>query len=246
MFAVRLRISGYTPQSPYTRAGLVPISTAMSDPVRPIPQRILHDQSGVSLFEVLAALAIFAVVLSAVMLFLDTSAHTIRRDAERNTAVVEAQSQLNGMVREFRQATSFADWGPNFTDFFIGTKEIRYQCDVADPANASRRRCVRVEASGGAALPAISSGRVVASRVLNGTAANPVFEYTIPPDPPPDPDDEAYDPTDPPPPLQPTFVKVRLELPAGGERPDGYKHTVVLDSGLYLRNVDPAAQGTGA
>jgi hypothetical protein len=105
---------------------------------------------------------------------------------------------------------------------------------------------MRVEASGGAALPAISSGRVVAKRVLNGTSANPIFAYTIPPDPPPDPDDEAVDPTDPPPPLQPTFVTVRLELPAKGERSTGYAHSVVLDSGLYLRNIDPAAQGTGA
>ena len=39
-------------------------------------------------------------------------------------------------------------------------------------------------------------------------------------------------------PLNPTYVKVHIEVPEKGERVGGFHQSFVLDDGFYLRNTD--------
>jgi hypothetical protein len=92
-------------------------------------------------------------------------------------------------------------------------RHVLYRCNVPHPTDAARRRCVKVEAAVGAALPAIASGQVVVDRL----SASSVFTFS-------------------PSPLAPTYVKARVVVPAAGERADGFAHSVTLDDGFYIRN----------
>ena len=38
--------------------------------------------------------------------------------------------------------------------------------------------------------------------------------------------------------INPTYVKVHIQVPQSGERDDGYHANLVLDDGFYLRNTD--------
>jgi hypothetical protein len=76
---------------------------------------------------------------------------------------------------------------------------------------------VKVEAAVGASLPAVSTGQVVVDRVLDPG----VFTFS-------------------PSPLAPTYVTVRIVVPAAGERADGHAHRVTLDDGFYIRNASLA------
>ena len=38
--------------------------------------------------------------------------------------------------------------------------------------------------------------------------------------------------------INPTYVKVHIQVPQAGERADGYHANLVLDDGFYLRNTD--------
>ena len=199
-------------------------------------------ESGFTLAEVLAAMTIFAVLLGATVMFLTTAEVNSSRDTETANAAQEAQTGLDRMVRELRQASSVVVADPNTLDVIVGDKQIRYQCGVEDPADSRYRRCLRSAGAVGA-LPAGTGGEVVVARLLNGTAARPVFTYTDPPPAETDVDDEAADPADPDPAPQPTYVTMALAVPAAGERKAGYKHEVVLDTGFYLRNIGYAGNG---
>ena len=217
-----------------------PIETmVLSRKTQPDP---CSSESGFSLAEVLAAMMIFAVLLGATVTFLNTAEITSSKDTETANATQEAQTGLDRMVRDLRQASSVVIADPNTLDVTVGDKEIRYQCGVADPTDSRYRRCVRSAGAVGAVPPG-TGGEVVVARLLNGTAERPVFTYTYPPAAETDADDEAADPADPDPAPQPTYVTMALAVPAAGERKGGYKHEVVLDTGFYLRNVDYAGNG---
>jgi hypothetical protein len=80
-----------------------------------------------------------------------------------------------------------------------------------------------VQTAVGGTLPALSTGAPVVIRLKNGTLANPVFSFT-------------------PDAIAPRYVDARVELPASGEQSGttALTHTVVLNSGTYLRNLDVA------
>ncbi|MEX2253569.1 MAG: hypothetical protein WD649_05400 [Thermoleophilaceae bacterium] len=83
---------------------------------------------------------------------------------------------------------------------------------------ASRRRRRGSVRAAGAALPA--EGVLVVDRLLNGT------------------NDElgrVFFPDDP---LRPKFVRAKIVVPAKGTAEKGYAHSVVLDDGIYLRNLN--------
>lgn len=196
----------------------------MSAILRKAARRIAHEQSGMSLTEVLVTVVIFSFVLVGILGLLDTSAKVAPKDQERSTAMREVQSSLDGMVRELRQAYRVVGTSPSSMRILVRRRQsdgthvnrlVEYDCGLTVPD-----QCIRREAPPGEVLPA--TGRVAIDRLLNGgNAERPVFSF-----------DQNADS------ITPVYVAVRVEVPSRGERASGYKHSVVLEDGFYARNMD--------
>lgn len=179
-------------------------------------RRLARAQSGFTLVETMFVAATLSVILIAILNVSDVAQKTVPKDQERANVISEAKTGLHGMTRELRQATAVYVTSPTTIEVdapFRGVStRISYRCDEPHPTNSDWRRCVRV---------AGTNSRMVIDRVLNDDDANPVFTYTT------DPQNG-----------QPTYVAVRLDVPAAGDRKDGHKHKVILEDGFYMRNVD--------
>jgi hypothetical protein len=192
--------------------------------VPPVPPARSRTDRGSTLVEVLAVAVLLVVVLLGVLSVLDTAARSVPRDVEWTHAIGEVRVGVATMVREVRQADVVHGATPNRIDFELsagGTpRRVMYSCDVAAP-EPGLRRCTRVSAASGGALPDPATGSVVVDRVRNGTLADPVFDLL-------------------PDPVAPRHVGVRILVPASGERPEdgGRTHPVVIEDGAYLRNRD--------
>jgi len=200
-------------------------------------KRSLADERGLTLVELLVTILLLGMVLTAVLAVLDTSARVAPRDAERANAIGEAQAGLDRMVRELRQAYRIVGWTPSSVQFRVNV--LRDSAGTATPEYANLTveyacggdpgRCLRREAPAGQPLPA--TGTVAIDRVLNGGSQSParsVFDF----DQTPDRSEGAATGA------LPTYVTVRIEVPASGERgAGGHQHTVVLDDGFHVRNV---------
>ena len=177
------------------------------------------------LFEVAIAMSIFTFVLAGTLGLLDVSAKQAPTGNERSHAIRESQVGLRRMVGELRQAYSMVGAGENFVQFLVrlrapgGThvnRYVEYDCGNANPG-----KCVRRQTTPGNVLP--SQGETVVPRVLNDqtTGAGAVFTYSG--------DDTSG--------LNPFYITVRLEVPAKGERATGHSHKIVLEDGVYARNL---------
>ena len=184
-------------------------------------ESVVRNESGYSMIEVLATCLSLIVILGATLSLVDASAKGAPRDQERVHAIRDAQTGLHRMVRELRQAYNVMSTSPTSMEVLVTvrgqTRHVQYRCDVTDPADSNRRRCVRLEAAAGTGLPPVSSGEVVVDRVLNGTTVAPVFTFA--------PDG-----------LNPRTVDVEIRTPAKGERAEGFAHAVTLQDGFFIRN----------
>jgi hypothetical protein len=187
--------------------------------------RGIGEEGGFALVELLVATALLAGILIALLNVLDTAARAVPRDVEWTHAVREGRVGVARMVRELRQADAIHGTTPNQLDFEITrggqARRVMYACDVAEPGT-DRRRCTRVEAASGAALPDPASGAPVVLRLLNGTPEDPVF---------------TYGPNE----VAPRYVTAQVRIPSTGERRPGASgaaagHDVVLSDGAFLRN----------
>ncbi len=186
------------------------------------------------LAEVLVSTAVFAVVLVGTLALLDVGAKIAPQDQEERHAIREAQGGLERMVGELRQAYRVVGTSPSSMRVLVRIKKddpgttaveshvnrtVEYDCGVAVTG-----RCVRREAPVGQVLP--SSGEVVIDRVLNSehdatdSSDRPVFSF-----------EQASDE------VTPTYVKVRIVVPASGERTIGAEHDIVLEDGFFSRNL---------
>jgi len=199
-------------------------------------RRRLQEESGWSLVELLAAMSIFTFVLVGVLGLLDVSAKTTPKDTERAHAIEEAQVGLERMVHELRQAHTVLSQGPQRMEVLVRLRKddpatpavethierhVEYSCGDGQAPG----RCARVEVAPGAFLSTGVKQTVIARLVNTGTAVPPdrhVFSFAGNPNP-----------------FNPSYVQVHVEVPAAGERPDGYTHTIALDDGFYVRNVSP-------
>jgi prepilin-type N-terminal cleavage/methylation domain-containing protein len=200
---------------------------------------VREQERGLTLVEMLVTVLVMGVLLTGILGILDTSARIVPKDTERATAIGEAQSGLNRIVRELRQAYRILGSAPNSVQMRVNVLRddpattgpdyanltVEYSCG-GDPG-----RCLRREAPVGSSLPA--AGTVVVDRVLNGEATIPaqraVFDFDQSPD-------RSVGVTAAS--VRPTYVTVRIEVPAAGERgAAGYANSVVLEDGLYVRNV---------
>lgn len=187
----------------------------------------------------LVTVLVMGLVVTAILSVLDTSARVVPKDTERATAIGEAQSGVNRIVRELRQAYRIVGWTPNSVQMRVNVLRDDPETPAPDYANltvdyscgGSLGRCLRREAPAGSSLPA--TGTVVVDRVLNGAASTPVGRHVFDFDQSPDRSVGITVAS-----LRPTYVTVRVELPAAGERgAAGFQNSIVLEDGLYVRNV---------
>jgi prepilin-type N-terminal cleavage/methylation domain-containing protein len=198
-----------------------------------------RDERGLTLVEMLVTVLVMGILVSGILAVIDTSARIVPKDTERATAIGEAQSGLNGMVRELRQAYRIVGWTPSSVQMRVnllrdqsGTSGPDYENLTVDyTCGGAPASCVRREAPAGSGLPA--AGRTVIARVLNAGGSTPagraIFDFDQSPD-------RSVGVTAAS--VRPTYVTVRIEVPAAGERGGGgYRNSIVLEDGLYVRNV---------
>jgi type II secretory pathway pseudopilin PulG len=177
--------------------------------------------AGYALVELLVVASLLVIVLGAILALGETTQRIAPKESERAHVIREAQVGLHRMTRELRHAYQELPTAPAPTVsgstiqatvrggvYGSSPKTVRYDCDEPHPTDSAYTRCLRQEYSGGS----WSAGELVIDRVLNGTA---VFAAT-PPD----------------------YVRATVEVAARGNLKDGYDHRVILDDGIYMRNLD--------
>lgn len=225
---------------------------------RRAPLDRVGEESGWTLIELLVAMAIFTFVLGAALSLFEVSVKSAPKEQERAAAIQEAQTGLSGMTREIRDANEVFELTPNVIDFTTlrqGVQvHVRYECGVADTSvTPALTKCQRAQGSVATPMPALGTPRTVIGRMLNGSTADPVFAYTTPPQDPLDPEDDPLDvegavPCTPPttsvsgyclPAPWPTYIDVKVKVPAKGRLPrGGYSHSVTYSDAVYLRNLE--------
>ncbi len=228
----------------------------------------LAAEGGWSLIELLVAMAIFTFVMGAALSLFEVTVKSAPKDQERAVAVREAQTGLSGMTREVRNAYDIVELTPNVIDFLVArqgvNRRVRYECGVTDASvTPALKQCQRSEATltspNQEPLPAVGTPRKVIGRMLNGTAADPVFSYTTPPQEPLDPEDDPLDYPEatactPPttvlclPAPWPVSIGVKVKVPGKGEQKPGcnnagtpadcYRFNVSWSDSIYLRNLE--------
>jgi prepilin-type N-terminal cleavage/methylation domain-containing protein len=180
----------------------------------------LRREDGFTLIELLVAMAAMLVVAGGAMTVLVSLQRNAANDVERAHAIREAEQGLLRMTKDLREAYAVTNrsadeitvqariQGTNYT--------IRYNCASAHPTLAGVYQCVRTATAG-----ATTRTETVVERLLNAAVSTPagerVFQY---------------------PNGRPSYVRVRIAVPARGRRTTGYDHQVVLDDGIYMRNCD--------
>lgn len=182
----------------------------------------MTGERGSTLVELLVVSGLLAFVVAVSLTILQATASRVPGELERADSIREAQVWLHRITRELRQAYAVNGSGFSHIDVNVrignANRRVRYDCGVPAPGGRFRN-CVRYESAAGQALPA--SGQVAGERLLNGTG---------------DEGGRVFFPDDP---FAPRFVRVKLVVPAGGElQRGGFSHRIVLDDGVYLRNLN--------
>ena len=207
------------------------------------PSDRARREAGFTLVELIVVCALLAVTLAAAFGLLTAIHRTASEDQERTTALVEDDNGLHAMTGELRRAYKVV--GPllptassNYVDVLVRhtppgqtttqAERVLYRCDVPAPAGGYRQ-CVRYSGAAddpapAGTPPAGAVARVVVARLVNGTAADPVFsDFSAPSGPA----------------TRPAYLRATVKAPAKGERAtSAYAHAVVLDDAVYLRNLD--------
>ena len=177
--------------------------------------------------------ALLTVVAGATLTPFEFAQTQTPKDVEYSKSISEASTGLQRMMSDIRQAYHIVATTPNSIDFnaVINSSDLQvlYECDEPYPSNTGNthykeyRRCLRVSAPTGAALPSIATGWVVIDRLLNGTAAAPVFTFK-----------DSLGKLDP---TNPTYVEADLQVTARGALNSGLNHTIELHNGTAIPNL---------
>lgn len=176
---------------------------------------MLRSQTGYSLTEALIVVVLLIVVMGGTLSLLDTTAQVAPQENERAHAIREAQVGLASMVRELRQARSVEEYST--TRMVVRTPvsgipvRVEYDCDAASITKPELKACRRVQYddNNNVVNTAYPVDRLLSADVFTPTVDNGAVE----------------------------FVRVRVTVPASGERQQGLDHKIVLDDGFFLRNV---------
>lgn len=184
-------------------------------------RRLLGEEGGFTLIELMIGASIMSIVLIAILALLDTSARIVPQDQERGNAIQESQAGVHRMTRELRQAHAVVSGDSDTMTVRVVPQgsstaiTVTWDCGAAhpDPTESAFRRCTRTVGTG--------TAEVVIDRVVNGST-RPVFDYGS----------DA--------PTAAKFVKANVIVPARGDRKsgNGHKHEIVLADGFYMRNRD--------
>jgi len=171
--------------------------------------RTRRGEAGYALVELLVVASLLVIVLGAVLTLGETSQRIAPRESERAQVIREAQVGLHRMTRELRHTYQ----APTVTGSTI-------QATVTDGGTTRTVRydCNVTSTSNPdykqcvrSVVGVTGSNTVVIDRVLNGTS---VFTLT-----------------------GTNYVRALVEVAAKGDLNDGYDHRVVLDDGIYMRNI---------
>jgi type II secretory pathway pseudopilin PulG len=192
------------------------------------PPAARRGEAGYALTELLLVTSLLAIVLGAILALGETTQRIAPRDTERAHVIREAQVGLHGMTRQLREAADMTT--PPHGAATASTLDVTlrdgtrysFECDEPHPTQAGYNRCVRFPVVGG--VKQTENGMVLIDRVLNGPAGtgatNPIFEYEtniagiV------------------------TYVHVAIHVPAKGDLAQGHDYDVVLEDGVYMRNLD--------
>lgn len=187
----------------------------MREHLRVVAWRSLKEQRGFTLVEGLVTASLMTVILAAVLSLGETSQKLAPRDEERAFTLRDAQVGLSGMTRELRQSYTLNSYTATSMDVLVRTggasRRVVYDCNQTHPTQPTMKRCSRWEIVGG-----------------NPTTKVPVVPLVSAAS-------FTYEPAGTTPPW---YVRMKLDIPAKGDRSNGYKHKVVLDDGFYMRNLD--------
>jgi hypothetical protein len=186
-----------------------------------------RGEAGYALTELLLVSSLLAIVLGAILALGETTQRITPRDTERAHVIREAQVGLHGMTRQLRQAADMtvppheAATGSTLDVTLRDGSRYSYECDEPHPTEGGYNRCVRFPVLDGVKQ---TQGTVLIDRVLNGPAgtasSNPIFQYEtnlagiV------------------------TYINVAIHVPAKGELAEGHDYDVVLEDGVYMRNLD--------
>jgi type II secretory pathway pseudopilin PulG len=189
----------------------------------------LRGEDGYSLVELLVAISLLVLVLGLLMSPMIFSAKTQTRDANYAFAQQQAQSGLESMVSQIRQATAILSSGSDSVTMNVtlgGTAYVvEYDCSAVQPRPAGSTlpagttECLRYSALQGNALPATYS--VVVTNLLNQTSTpqTPVFSWG--------PDLNA-----------PYYMTATIDVPSGNGAYGGLNHGIVFSDGALMRNLN--------
>jgi type II secretory pathway pseudopilin PulG len=188
---------------------LLPLENAQRDKR---PSRFRGGEGGYALTELLVVSSLLVIVLGAVLTLGETSQRIAPRESERAHAIREAQVGLHRMTRELRHAYQTPTVTASTIEATVTdggvARTVRYDCNVTSLSNPDYKACMRYVVVGGTP----GGGELVIDRVLNGSA---VFTLT-----------------------GTNYVRALVEVAASGDLEDGYDHRVVLDDGIYMRNIN--------
>src|SRR3954462_9737258 len=146
----------------------------------------LRAQEGFTLVELLVVLAMLPFVALAAFKTLDTTAQLAPRSAEYANAVQQAGSGVSLAMRDIRQAYRILGDTPNSVTFLAVIngvdQKVNVSCDITstarDDSGQFLRRCVKPTATPSGALPSPATGQILIDRLINGTATDPVFDFS--------------------------------------------------------------------
>jgi hypothetical protein len=156
-----------------------------------------------------------------VLALLESSNSVAARDQERTHAIGEAQAGVHAMTKELRQAFSIVSTSPYSIEVHVwrggADRDVTSDCTGTSSAGPPLGQCVRYEATGSG--PGAAS--TIVDRLINkpGSGRPPVFTYTT--------NGAGHV----------TYASVHVEVPAKGERAQGYAYSVVVDDGFFMRNL---------
>ena len=192
----------------------------IADPKRAL--RSLAGEAGFTLLELTIGIGLTVLLIGALMSPLVLASRHQVSDSNYTWAQQKARTGLNEIVRQVRQSWQILSTGPNSVEMNITqngvSDEVYYECDVSQPGT-QYRECVRVTAPVGGTLPALSSGTVVVTNLINGTTSNPVFSFA-------------------PTPVAPYYMTATVQVPASAGRAYGLSHSMSFSDGALMRNLN--------
>jgi prepilin-type N-terminal cleavage/methylation domain-containing protein len=186
----------------------------MRDFLPAVLSRMAKQQRGFTLIETLVAASLMTVLLGAVLSMSATSQKIAPKDQERAYGLQDAQTGLYSMTRELRQSYGINAITATQMDVNVRkggvAKRVVYDCNQTSAKVATMKQCSRWEVVGGIAGTKVPVVPIISSATFTYTPSSGT----------------------------PTFVQVKINIPAKGELKIGDRHTLVLDDGFYMRNLD--------